>query len=67
MKTENAITEKPAVVLTGGYKPFLRSILKRIVDLQIKYNLFNNVNKFSKGDLVVYNWKAKAVIPQVVG
>ena len=66
-KVFSAEAENQPLRLAAVISRFFSRLLKKVVDLQIKHGLFNNVDKFSVGDYVMYNWKAKAVIPQVVG
>lgn len=44
----------------------IKKILRKIIQFHIDNNLFSNVNKFSKGDYVVFNWKAKIEIPRAL-
>lgn len=39
---------------------------ERIVSFMIKYKLFQHKNKFKVGDVVTYNWKAKAYISSAI-
>lgn len=44
----------------------IKKILRKIIQFHIDNNLFSNVNKFSKGDYVIFNWKAKIEIPTIL-
>jgi len=42
------------------------AVLCVVIEFQIKYEMFDNRHKFKNGDLVKYNWKARAFIGSAI-
>jgi hypothetical protein len=50
----------------GKARHFIHALLAAVIQFQINNEMFNNHNKFKRGDWLKYNWKAKIYIDTVV-
>ena len=47
-------------------KIFFIDLLRVLIEFQIKYGMFENRNKFKRGEWLKYNWKAKIMLDTLI-